>query len=71
MGVKVVEVCRKKGRSHEIRPSATFYNWKKKYGRLSVSELRKLRQLEEENHQLKKLAADLGLNKQILMILRN
>lgn len=39
---------------------ATFYNWKKKYGGLGVSELRKLRQLEEENRQLKQLVADLG-----------
>jgi putative transposase len=45
---------------------ATFYNWKKKYGGLGVSELRKLRQLEEENHQLKKLVADLSLDKQML-----
>jgi putative transposase len=45
---------------------ATFYNWKKKYGGLGVSELRKMRQLEEENHQLKKLVADLSLNKQML-----
>jgi putative transposase len=35
---------------------ATFFNWKKKYGSMGVSELRKLRQLEEENQQLKKLA---------------
>jgi len=45
---------------------ATFYNWKKKYGGLGVSELRKLRQLEEENAQLKKLVADLSLDKQML-----
>ena len=43
-GVKVEEVCRKLGIS-----DATFYNWKKKYGTLGVSELRKLKQLEEEN----------------------
>ncbi|GAB3526115.1 hypothetical protein GCM10027443_00910 [Pontibacter brevis] len=53
-GVKVEEVCRKMGIS-----DATFYNWKKKYGGLGVSELRKLRQLEEENRQLKQLVADL------------
>lgn len=55
------EVCRKKGISE-----ATFYNWKKKYGCLGVSELRKLRQLEEENAQLKKLAAHLSTDKQML-----
>lgn len=42
---------------------ATFYNWKKKYGGIGVSELRRLRQLEEENAQLKKLIADLSLDK--------
>jgi putative transposase len=60
-GVKVEEVCRKMGIS-----DATFYNWKKKYGGLGVTELRKLRQLEEENYQLKKLVADLSLDKQML-----
>nr|WP_116544951.1 IS3 family transposase [Pontibacter virosus] len=60
-GVKVEEVCRKMGISE-----ATFYNWKKKYGGLGVSELRKLRQLEEENRQLKQLVADLSLDKQML-----
>ncbi|MFM1763050.1 MAG: hypothetical protein RLZZ512_840, partial [Bacteroidota bacterium] len=40
--------------------------WKKKYGSMGVSELRKLRQLEEENQQLKKLVADLSLDKQML-----
>lgn len=39
---------------------ATFYNWKKELAGLGVSELRKLRQLEEENRQLKQLVADLG-----------
>ncbi len=63
-GVKVEEVCRKMGIS-----DATFYNWKKKYGGLGVSELRKLRQLEEENRQLKQLVADLSLDKQMLQYL--
>jgi putative transposase len=45
---------------------ATFFNWKKKYGSMGVSELRKLRQHEEENQQLKKLVADLSLDKQML-----
>jgi len=60
-GVSVAEVCRKMGVSE-----ATFCNWKKKYGGLGVSELRKLRQLEEENRQLKQLAADLSPDKQML-----
>lgn len=60
-GTKVSEVCRKIGVAE-----ATFYNWKKKYGGLGVSELRRLKQLEEENKQLKKLVADLSLDKQML-----
>jgi len=58
---KVAEVCRKMGIS-----DATFYNWKKKYGGLGGSELRRLKQLEEENRQLKKLVDDLSLDKQML-----
>ncbi len=45
---------------------ATFYNWKKKYGGLGALELRRLKQLEEENRQLKKLVADLSLDKLML-----
>ena len=60
-GTKVDEICRQMGISQ-----ATFFNWKKKYGGLGVSELRKLRQLEEENIQLKKLVADLSLDKHML-----
>ena len=60
-GIRVEEVCRKMGISE-----ATFYNWKKKYGGLGVSELRKLRQLEEENFRLKQIVADLTLDKQML-----
>lgn len=60
-GTRVGEVCRKLGISE-----ATFYNWKKKYGGLGVSELRELRQLREENAQLKKLVADLSLDRQML-----
>ena len=55
------EVCRQMGIS-----SATFFNWKKKYGGLGISELRRLRHLEEENQQLKKLVADLSLDKHML-----
>jgi putative transposase len=60
-GVRVEEVCRKIGISE-----ATFYNWKKKFGGLGVSELRRLRQLEEENNRLKQIVADLTLDKQML-----
>ena len=60
-GVKVEEVCRKLGIS-----DATFYNWKKKYGAVGVTELRKLKQLEEENSRLKQIVADLSLDKQML-----
>lgn len=45
---------------------ATFYNWKKKYGGLGVNELRRLRQLEDENGRLKQIVADLTLDKQML-----
>lgn len=60
-GTPVGEVCRKMGISE-----ATFYNWKKKYGGLGVSELRRLKQLEEENRHLKRMVADLSLDKQML-----
>lgn len=60
-GIAVNEVCRKMGVSE-----TTFYNWKKKYGGLGVTELRKLRQSEEENSLLKKLVADLSLDKHML-----
>jgi putative transposase len=60
-GTSVAEVCRKIGISE-----ATFYNWKKKYGGLGVSELRRLKQLEEENRNLKQLVADLSLDKKML-----
>jgi putative transposase len=60
-GTKVAEVCRKMGISE-----ATFYNWRKKYGGLGTSELRRLKQLEAENRQLKKLGADPSLDKHML-----
>lgn len=56
-GTRVEEVCRKMGISE-----ATFYNWKKKFGGMGVTELRRLRQLEEENQRLKRLVADLSLD---------
>ena len=60
-GTPVVEVC-----SQICMSEATFYTWKKKYGELGVSELRKLRQLEDENARLRRIVADLTLDKQIL-----
>jgi len=60
-GTRVAEVCRKMGIAE-----GTLYNWKKKYGGLGVSELRRLKQLEEENRKLKQLVADLSLDKQML-----
>ncbi len=60
-GVAVEEICRKMGISQ-----ATFYNWKKKYGGLGISELRELRQLKEENSKLKQMVADLSLDKQMM-----
>ena len=45
---------------------ATFYNWKKRYSGLTGMELRKLKQIEEENRQIKKLVAELSLDKQML-----
>ena len=61
VGTPVEEVCRNMGIS-----DATFYNWRKKYGGLGPSELRRLRQLEEENGKLKRLVADLSLDKAML-----
>lgn len=60
-GSSVDEVCRKMGISQ-----ATFYSWRKKFGGLGVAELRRLRQLEEENRKLKQLVADLSLDKAML-----
>jgi putative transposase len=60
-GTPVSDVCRGMGISE-----ATFYTWKKKYGELGASEVRRLRQLEEENARLKRLVADLTLDKNIL-----
>lgn len=61
VGTSVEEVCRKMGIS-----DATFYKWKKKYAGLGPSELRRLKQLEEENAKLKRLVADLSLDKAML-----
>ena len=61
LGTSVEEVCRKMGISE-----ATFYVWKKKYSGVGPSELRRLRQLEEENRRLKQIVADLSLDKAML-----
>ena len=60
-GTPVGDVCRQIGVSE-----ATFYVWKKKYGQLGLSELREMRQLRDENARLKRLVADLTLDKHIL-----
>jgi len=60
-GTSVGDLCRQLGVS-----DATFYAWKKKYAHLGVSELRRLRQLEEENNRLKRLVTDLSLDKHML-----
>ncbi len=60
-GEAVIDVCRKLGISQQ-----TFYQWRRKYHGLGVSELRRLKQLEEENRKLKRLVADLSLDKHIL-----
>lgn len=61
LGTPVGEIARKMGVAE-----ATFYKWKKKYGGLGPSELQRLRQLEEENAKLKRLVADLSLDKIML-----
>lgn len=60
-GLPVAEVCRKAGISE-----ASFYNWRKKYGGLLPSEMKRLKQLEEENQRLKRIVADLSLDKEML-----
>ncbi|MDA9489495.1 putative transposase [Bradyrhizobium sp. LA2.1] len=60
-GAAVAEVCRKAGISQ-----ATYFNWKKKYAGLMPSEMKRLRQLEEENAKLKRIVADLSLDKAML-----
>jgi putative transposase len=60
-GTSVGDVCRQLGVSE-----ASFYVWKKKYGQLGVTELRKLRMLEDENARLKRVVADLTLDRHIL-----
>jgi putative transposase len=65
-GVPVKDLCRKIGISDQ-----TFYNWKAKYGGLSVSELKRLRELEAENARLKKMYADLALENEAIKAVLN
>jgi len=61
LGTSVADVCRKLGVSEQ-----TFYRWKSKYGGMLPSDMKRLKQLEEENAKLKKLVADLSLDKLML-----
>lgn len=60
-GTRVEEVCQKAGISQQ-----TFYRWKKLYGGMMPSEMKRLKQLEEENMRLKRIVADLSLDKEML-----
>ncbi len=60
-GAPVAEICRKAGISH-----ATYFNWKKKYAGLLPTEMKRLKQLEDENARLKKIVADLTLDREML-----
>ena len=60
-GTPVAEVCCKMGVSQ-----ATFFRWKQRYGGLMPSEVRRLKQLEEENQRLRRLVSDLSLDKEML-----
>jgi putative transposase len=60
-GIPVAEICRKAGISQ-----ATYFNWKKKYAGLMPSEMKRLRELEEENSRLKRIVADLTLDREML-----
>jgi putative transposase len=60
-GIPTKEICRQQGISE-----ATFYNWKSRYGGMEASDVKRLKDLEEENSRLKKMFADLSLDNQIL-----
>ena len=60
-GVPVAEICRKSGISQ-----ATYFNWRKKYGGLLPDEMRRLKALEDENNRLKKIVAELTLDREML-----
>jgi putative transposase len=61
LGISTLEICRKYGISKN-----TFYNWRSKYSGMELSDLRKMRELEDENSRLKKLVAELSLDNQAL-----
>ena len=60
-GIPVAEICRRAGISQ-----ATYFNWKKKYDGLLPTEMKRLKQLEDENSKLRKLVADLSLDKEMV-----
>ena len=60
-GKTVAEICRKAGIGQ-----ATYFNWKKKYAGLMLSEMKRLRELEDENARLKRIVADLTLDREML-----
>lgn len=60
-GIPVKEICRELGISEP-----TFYNWKSKYGGMEASDVKRLKELEDENARLKKMYADLAMDNQIL-----
>jgi putative transposase len=60
-GMPVADICRKAGISQ-----ATYFNWKKRYDGLLPTEMRRLKQLEDENSKLRKVVADLSLDKEML-----
>ncbi len=60
-GTPIAEICRKAGISQ-----ATYFNWKKKYAGMLPTDMKKLRELEDENRRLKKIVADLALDKEML-----
>jgi putative transposase len=60
-GTPVADICRRAGISQ-----ATYFNWKKKYDGLLPSEMRRLKQLEDETSKLRKVVADLSLDKEML-----
>ena len=60
-GIPIQDLCRKYGMS-----DSTFYNWKKKYGGMAVSDVKRLKALEDENRRLKQIVGDLTLDNQAL-----
>lgn len=60
-GKETRDICREQGISR-----ATFYNWKKKYSGMDASQLRRLKELEDENRRLKRMYADISLDHQLL-----